>query len=161
MQINPERDLVLDRLLKAPPHLVWRCWTDPQLFCQWYCPKPWYVSEAVLEMRAGGRFFMVMNGPEGQRFPIEGSFLEVVPERKIVFTDLMGPDFAPFDIPDTSTGPSFTAVLTFEPEGRGTRHRSVARHRSAKDAAENKDSGFEAGWGICADQLDALSASLM
>jgi len=70
MQINPELDLVLDRQLKAPPHLVRRCWTDPQLFCQWYCRKPWHVSGAVLEMRAGGRFFMVMNGPKGQRFPM-------------------------------------------------------------------------------------------
>ncbi|MCY1128560.1 SRPBCC family protein [Frigidibacter sp. RF13] len=160
MKIDPDRDIVIDRLLKAPPRLVWRCWTEPELFCQWYLPKPWRVSEAVMDLRAGGRFFMATSGEDGQRIANEGSFLEVVPERKLVFTDLFGEDFAPIEAPDTGFGPNFTAVLTFAPEGSGTRHRAVARHRSAADAAANREMGFMEGWAIVTDQLEELAATL-
>ena len=82
MLINPETDLVLDRALSASPAKVWRCWTEPALICQWFCPKPWFVSEAVVDLRAGGRFFTLMNGPDGEKVPNEGSFLEVVPQNQ-------------------------------------------------------------------------------
>lgn len=161
MQINPDRDLVIERLLKAPPHLVWRCWSEPDLFCQWYAPKPWHIAEAVLDLRPGGRFFMVMAGPEGQRFPNEGSFLEAVPDRKLVFTDLMTQDYAPVAAVSPDFGPAFTAVLSFAPEGTGTRYRAVARHSSAAAAKVNLDMGFSEGWGITTEQLDTLSQGLM
>ena len=160
MQINPERDIMLDRFLQAPPALVWRCWTEPDLFHQWYLPKPWHASNAVLDLRPGGRFSFQVNGPEGDASQAEGSFLEVIPERKLVFTDLFGPDYAPFEMPDSNLGPNFNAILTFASEGSGTRYRAVARHRNAKDAAMNKEMGFEAGWAMTADQLEALAVTL-
>ncbi len=132
MRIDPAVDLVLERVLAAPPALVWRCRMDPALFGQWYLPKPRVVAEAVLDLRAGGRFFMRMAGPAGGNFRSDGCFLEVVPACKLVFTDLMGEDYAPFPAPDISAGPSFTAIVTFAPEAGGTRYRFVARHARRK-----------------------------
>ena len=160
MHINPETDLELGRLLSAPPALVWRCWTEPALICQWFCPKPWYVSEAVVDLRPGGRFFTLMNGPDGEKVPNEGSFLEVVPQRKLVFTDMFGADYAPVAVPESGAGLSFAAILTFEPEGTGTRYRAVARHRSRDDAETHSKMGFQEGWGAAANQLEELAASL-
>ena len=160
LTLDSARDLVLDRVLNAPPHLVWRCWTEPALICQWFCPKPWSVSEAVVDLRAGGRFFTRMNGPEGEVMPNEGSFLEVVPERKLVFTDMFGEDFAPVDVLASGAGLHFAAIVTFDPEGKGTRYRAVARHRSADEAATHDKMGFYVGWGIAADQLEDLAARL-
>ena len=160
MQLNPELDLELDRLLSAPPALVWRCWTEPDLICQWFCPKPWQVSEAVIDLRPGGRFFTRMHGPDGESFPNEGCFLEVVPQRKLVFTDMFGADYAPVAVPESGSGLSFSAILTFTPEASGTRYRAVARHRSAADAQTHKTMGFYEGWGAAADQLDELARTL-
>ena len=160
MQIDPERDLVIERVLKAPPALVWRCWTEPALFKEWYAPKPWVVVEADLEIRAGGRFYMLWSNPEGVQFPNEGSFLEAVPERKLVFTDLMTRDYLPVDSVSPDFGPAFTAVMTFEPQGSGTLYRSVARHRSAADATANREMGFVDGWGVTAGQLEDLLQEL-
>ena len=160
MQTNPELDLELTRLLSAPPALVWRCWTEPELICQWFCPKPWSVSEAIVDLRAGGRFFTLMNGPAGEKVPNEGSFLEVVPQRKLVFTDMFGADYAPVAVPLSGAGLSFAAILTFEPEGSGTRYRAVARHRSPEDAETHRKMGFHEGWGAAADQLEDLARTL-
>ena len=160
MQLNPDLDLELDRLLSASPALVWRCWTEPDLICQWFCPKPWQVSEAVIDLRPGGRFFTRMNGPDGESVPNEGCFLEIVPQRKLVFTDLFGTDYAPVAVPTSGAGLSFSAILTFTPEGSGTRYRAVVRHRSPADAETHKTMGFYEGWGAAADQLEELARTL-
>ena len=160
LTLDPTRDLVLDRLLKAPPAKVWRLWTEPALICQWFCPKPWSVSEAVIDLRPGGRFFTRMAGPNGESVSNEGSFLEVVAERKLVFTDMFGPDFAPLDVPQSGSGLQFAAIVTLEPEGTGTRYQAIARHRSAADAKTHEEMGFHIGWGIAADQLDDLAARI-
>ncbi len=55
--------LVLTRVLDAPRDKLWRCWAEPELLKQWFCPKPWYVSEARIDLRPGGEFFTLMNGP--------------------------------------------------------------------------------------------------
>ncbi len=160
MQINPATDLVVERLLKAPPALVWRCWADPKLLCQWYMPKPWTLVDAEIELRPGGRFYLLAQSPDGQQFPNEGSILLAEPHTRLVFTDLMTRDYAPVEKVSADFGPAFTAVMTFEPEGTGTRYRAVARHRSAADAKTHDDMGFQMGWGIAADQLDALAQGL-
>lgn len=161
MQINPDKDLVVERLLKAPPALVWRCWADPRLLCQWYMPKPWKLIEAEIELRPGGRFYLLAQSPDGQQFPNEGSILLAEPERKLVFTDLMTQDFAPVERVSADFGPAFTAVMTFEAEGTGTRYRTIARHSSVADAKANAEGGWIEGSAVTVDQLDSLSQGLM
>lgn len=161
MQINPDKDLVVERVLKAPPALVWRCWADPKLLCQWYMPKPWTLVDAEIELRPGGRFFLLAQSPDGQQFPNEGSILLAEPERKLVFTDLMTRDYAPVEKVSADFGPAFTAVMTFEPEGTGTRYRSIARHMSVADAKTNAETGWTEGTAVTSGQLDALSQELM
>ena len=74
---------------------MWRCWTEPDLLKQWFCPPPWHVSEAVLDVRPGGTSFILMNGPNGETAPNIGAYLEVVPGEKLVFTDAFCKDWEP------------------------------------------------------------------
>ena len=48
-----ERELVLSRLIDAPRNKVYRCWTEPELLKQWFAPKPFTTSEALLDTRPG------------------------------------------------------------------------------------------------------------
>ena len=148
-------DLLLVRRLKAPRALVWRCWTDPALLPQWFCPKPWYVSDAVVELFPGGRFRSTMHGPNGEEFPNEGMVLEAVPRERLVFTDLMSAGFRPSD-------PGFfTAVIKlYDHPGGGTHYSALAMHRTPADRQKHVEMGFEGGWGTAADQLDALALTL-
>ena len=93
------RELAIRRRLAAPRAAVWRCWTEPELLKQWFCPKPWHVTEAVIDLRPGGRFFTRMAGPmpDGSQadMPNEGCFLSVEPERRLVFTDALHAGWRP------------------------------------------------------------------
>ncbi len=148
------RELELDRLLRAPRAAVWRCWTEPELITQWFTPPPWKTIRAEMDVRAGGSTLIVMQGPEGQEVPNPGLFLEIVPERRMVFTDAFVRAWEP-------SGKAFMlADLTMEDEDGGTRYRVKVRHWTPEDRAAHEAMGFHVGWGIATDQLEALAATL-
>ena len=72
-----EFNLVLRRTIDASPERIWKAWMTPELLQQWFAPKPWSISDVVIDPRPGGAFNFVMHGPDGERFPNHGIFLEV------------------------------------------------------------------------------------
>jgi uncharacterized protein YndB with AHSA1/START domain len=158
IDVTPDgpHELVLGRLIAAPRAAVWRCWTDPELLPQWFCPKPWGVSEASLDVRPGGASNVVMQGPNGEVVPNPGQYLEVVPGERLVFTDAFVGDWRP-----SSGKPFMVAEITLadDPSG-GTRYVARARHWSAEDTRKHEEMGFHPGWGVATDQLEALARTL-
>lgn len=149
-----DRELVLTRLIDAPREKLFRAWTEPKLMEQWFCPKPWYVSDVVTDLRPGGASSMIMNGPNGERFPNRGVYLDVAPNERIVFTDAFTDAWTP------SEKPFFTAIVTFADEGGKTRYTARALHWTAADCEHHEKMGFHDGWGKAADQLAELAAKI-
>ena len=147
-------DLVLTRLIEQPAAKLYRCWTEPALLMQWFVPKPWTISQAQLDVRPGGASLIVMRDPDGNEYPNAGVYLEVVPDRRLVFTDAYTAGWVP------SARPFMTGIITFEPDGDHTRYTARVRHWTAEAKAQHEKMGFETGWGICADQLAALAKTL-
>ena len=77
-------DLHLHRILKAPRHAVWRCWTEPEHLKPWFVPKPHHVSDVVIDLRPGGRFYTMMH-VDGAAISNDGSILEVVPLQLLAY----------------------------------------------------------------------------
>ncbi|QFT68857.1 3-demethylubiquinone-9 3-methyltransferase [Labrenzia sp. THAF35] len=147
--------LELSRVIAAPREAVWQCWTNPELLKQWFCPKPWFVPKADMDVRPGGRFNTVMAGPEGELFENVGMFLEVVDGEKLTFTDAYSEGYVPRE----------NAFMTGYVEladvpGVGTRFTWGARHTSEADRNKHLEMGFEEGWKAASTQLDELARSI-
>lgn len=156
-QRNPTLDLVLERVVDVPPVLVWRAWTTPEILVKWFTPAPWKTVSVDIDLRPGGIFKAVMQSPEGQVFDHgAGCVLEVVDGTRIVWTSALGPGFRPLTLPDGSTEFLFTAVITIEPHGAGTKYTATAIHADEAGATRHRDMGFHDGWGAAFDQLVAL-----
>lgn len=141
-------ELVLSRTIPISRQAVFRAWTDPTLLMRWFAPQPWTTVEAELDVRTGGGSRVVMQSPEGEAIPVQGVFLEVVPDRKIVTTDAYERPWVP------SAKPFFTMVLTLEDAAEGgTLYTARALHWTEEDRRSHEDMGFHAGWGQCLDQL--------
>jgi len=152
---DPDRDLVLTRIIDVPAAKLFQCWTTPDLLPLWFCPPPWKVSKAVMDLRAGGASVVTMQGPNGELVDNPGIYLEVIPNQKLVFTDAYTSAWVP------SAKPFMTAIITFEDLGDGkTRYTAIARHWTAEDKATHEQMGFHEGWGVAADQMAALAATL-
>ncbi|BBU54680.1 activator of HSP90 ATPase [Mameliella alba] len=156
--LDPDLDLRLERMMDVPPATLWRCWTEPELLMQWFCPRPWHVTEAVIDLRPGGRFFTRMAGPlpDGSQadMPNEGCFLAVDPERRLVFTDALQAGWRP------AAQPFMTAIVTFEPRDGGTFYTATALHNDTAARDKHEEMGFSKGWNTAADQMLDIARSL-
>ena len=152
--MSADRELVLTRLIAAPREKVYRAWTEPELLKQWFAPKPYTTPMAELDVRPGGANLIVMRGPDGKDMPNRGTYLEVVPNQRLVFTDAFVTAWEP------SAKPFMTVILTFEDEGGKTRYTARVRHWTVADREAHETMGFQQGWGICTDQLEALVAKI-
>ena len=156
---NPALDLVLERDVDVPVAFVWKAWTTPALLKRWFTPPPWVTTDCEIDLRAGGRFRTVMQGPDGPAMDNTGCFLEVVEGRRLVWTNALGPDFRPAPRPplDQEFGFAFTAIVEMRANGSGTRYTATVLHADDKSRETHASMGFEQGWGTGLDQNVALS----
>jgi len=152
-----ELDLVLERVVDIPPDAVWAAWTTPSLITQWFTPAPWQTVDAKVELYPGGAFHTVMRSPDGQEFANTGCILEAIPNRLLAWTGALKPGFRPHTMQEIRGFPFvFSAVISMEPEGQGTRYRALAIHPDVEAREKHDQMGFHAGWSVALDQLVAL-----
>lgn len=150
-----DRELVLTRVIDASPDKIFRAWTEAELLKQWFAPLPYTTPIAEMDVRPGGANLIVMRGPDGQDMPNRGVYLDVVANRKLVFTDAFTSAWVP------SEKPFMTATITLDDLGGGkTRYTARVQHWSVEDKEAHEKMGFHEGWGQCTDQLAALVATL-
>ena len=154
MELDPKTDLTFSRHLKVPRAVLWDCWTTPKHLMAFFVPKPHSVSDCEIVLRPGGRFDTTFK-VDGTEMRNEGVFLEVVQDRRLVFTDAYTEGWKP------AVEPFMTAIIEFEdhPEG-GTLYTATARHRTPEARQSHEEMGFYDGWGIVADQLDEYAQAL-
>lgn len=154
MILDPETDLSFTRRLDAPRALLFECWTTPEHILRFFMPKPHSVTACDIDLRPGGRFntTFLIHGEESRN---EGVWLEVVKDRRIVFTDSYSEGWKP------ATDPFMTAIIEFEDHSDGgTKYTATARHRTPEARQTHEDMGFHGGWGTVADQLEDYAQRL-
>jgi uncharacterized protein YndB with AHSA1/START domain len=151
---DPRLDLMVERVVHVSPERAWAAWTEPNHVRQWYAPAPGVISECEIDLRPGGVFRFVPRQPDAVENPVTCCYLEVVPPRRLVWTDALLPGFRP-----APTG-FFTAVMTLERRGDATLCTTVALHRNEADRNHHADMGFHDGWGTVLDQLAAYAPSM-
>jgi uncharacterized protein YndB with AHSA1/START domain len=163
LRLDPARDLVLERVVDIPTELVWRAWTMPEHVKRWFTPVPWKTVECEIDLRPGGVFRTVMRSPEGQDFPNLGCYLEVVENERLVWTTALAPGYRPAAsnaVQDPCGVGFFTAVITLESLGKGTKYTALAMHGDAEGRKNHEKMGFHDGWGKALDQLVALARTM-
>lgn len=145
-------ELTISRLIHASPATVWRAWSTPEHLAKWWIPAPIECRVVKLDLRPGGGFETLMREGDGAFEPhVEACFLEVLPERRMVWTTTLAEGWQPIE-----PWLALTAIITFEPEKGGTRYSARVLHKSPADSRKHADMGFQEGWGTVIDQLAAF-----
>ncbi len=148
-----ESGLTIARFINAPPAVVWKAWSTPEHLEEWWIPAPIECKVIKLDLRPGGGFETRMReGGVGAFQPhVEGCFLEIVPEARLVFTTVLTEGWQPAE-----PWLALTAIISLEAEGTGTRYSARVLHKNAADSRKHEDMGFHDGWGATLDQLAAF-----
>lgn len=148
---NPELDLTISRVIRAPRSLVWSAWTDPSSFEQWWIPEPARCRVVEMELRPGGAFVTQISENGGDFMPhLSGCFLAVDDAERIVFTNALVGGWRPAE------QPFMTAIITLRDHPDGTDYVANVMHKNNADRNMHEEMGFYDGWGTVVEQLAKL-----
>ena len=85
------KEVEFERTYEASPETVWQDWTKPNLIKQWWGPNNVTIPECEVELRVGGKIYIVMEAGEamgpykGTKWPMLGKFTVVEPNSKLSY----------------------------------------------------------------------------
>ncbi|OJT25997.1 polyketide cyclase [Archangium sp. Cb G35] len=149
--VNPELDLTISRVIKAPRSAIWRAWTDRASFEQWWVPAPARCKVQEMELRPGGSLVTLLSENGGDFVPhLRGCFLAIDELERLVFTNSLVGEWRPAE------EPFMTAIITLREHPQGTDYVAHVMHKSNADRAMHEKMGFHDGWGTVTEQLARL-----
>lgn len=147
MSTETETTLRLTRTIAADPEVVFRAWTDPEQMKRWSAPEGYTVAEVRSELKVGGRFLIRMESPEGPVHTAVGTYREVDPPRRVVYT-------WDWEEEEGSMGDTLVTV-EFRDAGEGRTEIELTHELfPTPDAARE----HETGWTSCLNRLEAIFA---
>jgi len=153
-KLDPKLDLVFERTTTVPIEKLWRAWTHPETLMKWFCPLPWKVTECRIDLKPGGEFYTLMQGPNGEKMPNSGCYLEIVENKKLVWTGMMTQGFRPAS--PNPMGFHFVANILFSKTEKGTLYKAIVAHADEEGRKKHEKMGFQEGWGKAFEQLVEL-----
>jgi uncharacterized protein YndB with AHSA1/START domain len=138
------------REFDAPPELVWKAWTEPEILDTWWAPKPWKAKTKSMEFREGGTWLYSMVGPEGEEHFSRADFTTIVPNRSYTGRD----GFCDADGNLVTDPPGMDWHVVFLPSGDGTRVEVEITFASEADMQKIVEMGFEEGFTAAHGNLD-------
>ena len=149
---STDQELFITRFFDAPRELVFLVWIEPAHVARWWGPKGFTNPVCEVDARPGGKIEIHMRGPDGQIYPMKGTFDEVVEPERIVLTSGA--------IEDDRGEPKLLVrtTVTFEDVDGATRLTMHATVLRAIDEARDAAAGMEQGW---TESLDKLADYLL
>jgi uncharacterized protein YndB with AHSA1/START domain len=146
-----DRELIVTREFDVPARFLFEAYSKPEHLKRWFGPKGYPLTLCQVDFRVGGRFRFAMTGPDGkQNAPFGGEYLEIVPNKRIVFDNS-------FEEPDAQ---KMIMTVTFKENGGKTRLVMHTLFASKEMRAEYVGHGMEAGINSGFDQLTEVVAEL-
>jgi uncharacterized protein YndB with AHSA1/START domain len=151
-----DEQIFVTREFDAPRHLVYKAWTTPELVKRWWGGGCRPVTSAEIDLRVGGTWRYVLDAGGGFEVAFHGEFREVVPDERIVTTEV-------YEMPDAEPLPAADEplnIITFaETDGRTTLTvLTQCTTRELRDAIIG--SGMETGMQEAMDALEEVARSL-
>lgn len=155
-QANPEqqwaldREIVITRVFDAPRELVFEAWTKPEHLTRWFGPKGFSLTTQEIDVRVGGRWRFVFQGPDGATY-----------DNRMVFLEVRRPELLIFDHgSDRDDDPGkFRVTVTFDAQSNGKTVVTLRQLHPTKELREQKIAFGAVEFGF--QTLDKLAAYLL
>jgi uncharacterized protein YndB with AHSA1/START domain len=145
-----DTQVLITRDFNAPPHLVYKAYTTPELVRRWWAGRRGTMTVADIDLRVGGTWRFVMTSTEGMEVAFHGTYREIVPDERLVHTEVYEA------MPDAEV----VNTITFaEAEGR-TKMTVLVDCRSKELRDGMMASGMETGMQEAYDLIEEIAIEL-
>ena len=148
-----DEQILITREFDAPKHLVYKAWTTPELVKRWWSGHQGTMTVVEIDLRVGGTWRYVMVASGGYEVAFHGEYREIVPDERIVTTEV-------YEMPDAPEGdPPLNIVSFSEVDGRTTL--TLLVQTTTKELRDTIiESGMETGMQEQMDVLEQVAISL-
>lgn len=156
LTLPTDEQILIEREFDAPKHLVFKAYTTPELVKRWWHANRGEVTLVEIDLRVGGRWRYVMVTPDGIEVGFHGEYREIVPNERLVSTEVY--EGLPQGVSEDDAATVNTATFT-EVDGRTTLTlRIQAKSKVSRDAII--DSGMEDGLQDALQLLEQVTGSV-
>jgi uncharacterized protein YndB with AHSA1/START domain len=148
-----DEQILITREFDAPKHLVYKAWTTPELVKRWWHANRGEMTIAEIDLRVGGMWRYVSVTPAGFEVGFHGEFREVVPNERLVSTEVYE------GIPDAEEHAALDTLTLTEVNGRTTLT-VLVEHPTKEGRDAHINSGMEVGMQEAMDLLEEVAISL-
>lgn len=151
--------IYIERTFDAPAEKVWKAWTEPALVMRWWGPANFSSPAAKIDFRVGGTYHFCMQAPDGKDYWTTGTYRDIEPMRRIVFTDSFA-DAGGNIVPASAYGmggewpEALVVALTFAETGGQTRF--TITHTGVPESTREM---CMQGWNESFDKLAQVAAN--
>jgi uncharacterized protein YndB with AHSA1/START domain len=150
-------ELTITHIFNASLDVVWRAWTDPEIFKRWWGPKEFTTPIVKIDLKVGGKHFNCMQAPDGENFCSIGTYQEIKPEEKLVVTDSFADENGQI-VPSTYYGlgegfPMEMLLKIYFQEKEGKTELTL-RHSNIENISESDLNDMRQGWIESLEKLD-------
>ncbi|HEY0091801.1 MAG TPA: SRPBCC domain-containing protein [Flavobacterium sp.] len=85
--IQQKQTILINRTFDLPLSTMWKAWSEPESFKKWFSPEGYTAPSSTIDFRIGGKYLNAMKGPEGNEIWSTGIYKEIIPLKKIVYSD--------------------------------------------------------------------------
>jgi len=82
-----DREIVMTRIVDAPRKRVFEAWTDPAHLPSWFGRRGWTMPVCEIDLRPGGTWRFLSQGPTGTKLGMYGVYREISPFDRLVYTE--------------------------------------------------------------------------
>jgi uncharacterized protein YndB with AHSA1/START domain len=148
-----KQEIIIEREFDAPRELVFKAFSDPELYVQWLGPHELTMTLETFEPRSGGSWRYTQKDPEGNEYVFHGVNHEVLSPERIIGT------FEYEGLPEK--GHVILETARFEElSGNRTKLTSQSVFQSVTDRDGMLQSGMEEGINDSYSRLDGLLEKL-
>ncbi len=138
-----QEELIITRILRAPPALVFAAWTEPQHLAHWSGPQGFTTPHHEMDLRPGGRYRACLRSADGVDHWVQGVYREVQPPARLVMTHA-------WENERGQPGPETLVTVTFAEAGPGL---TRMHFRQSGFTSEDSRQGHQDGWSSSFDRL--------
>ena len=150
-----DEEILIRREFDAPKHLVYRAWTTPELVSRWWSGHRGTTTVVEMDLRVGGRWRYVLVADGGFEVAFHGDYREIVPDERIVTTEV----FETPGAPDDDEGAPLNTVTFTDLDGRTVL--TLLVQCGSKELRDTiLESGMEVGMQEQMDLIEQIAVSL-
>ena len=87
-----KKDIIIDRVFNLPVSKLWQAWTEPESLKKWWAPKDYTCPYCSIDLKVGGKYLNCMCSAKGEEIWSTGFYQQIIPEKKLVYTDSFSDD---------------------------------------------------------------------